>query len=316
MRHVKWVVVLLGFVAVALGVGAVQGAAAQRRVQDRGAGAADRQSRRRGQAPSRGLRDHARPHQRALRRRDGQEAGLRDRGRRRSHRRRLRGHAARHARRREDRHRHVLLHALRGGQRGGVAAERHLLGDVLRRSAAHPARAQERVPDRDRRHRVRLVQRRVHRQAPGAPPRQEAERAARRVPLRGFLVRPERDRDGAPARQAGVRHAGGGGRVLHVHHQRPDAGHPQAQGRQPRHPAPHRAQPGRHPLLAAGARAELPVQGGRARRRDRVRLARLRQGVRQRRQRALRAARARPGLRSSRRCGPRASGSSARSARP
>ena len=56
-------------------------------------------------------------------------------------------------------------------------------------------------------------------------------------------------------------------------------------------------------------------KAARARRRDRLRLARLRQGLRQRRQRALRAARARARASSSRRCGPRASGSSARTAR-
>ena len=68
-------------------------------------------------------------------------------------------------------------------------------------STPHPARAQERVPDRDRRHRVRLVQRRVHRQAPRAPARQEDERAAHRVSVRGFLVRPERHRVRAAAGQ-------------------------------------------------------------------------------------------------------------------
>ena len=86
-------------------------------------------------------------------------------------------------------------------------------------------------------------------------------------------------------------------RVLHVHDQRPDAGHPQAQGRQPRHPASHCARPGRDPLLAPGARAELPVQGRHSRRRHRLRQPRLRQGVRQRRQRPVRAARAGPRLR-------------------
>ena len=104
-------------------------------------------------------------------------------------------------------------------------------------------------------------------------------------------------------------------RVLHVHHQRPHAGHPQAQERQPRHPAPHRAQPGRHPLLAAGARAELPGQGGRARRARpataRPTSARPSATTPTAPSRCSSPARAS----SSRRCGPRASGSSARSAR-
>ena len=45
----------------------------QGRIQDRRAGAAHRQPRGAGQAPPRGLRDHARPHQQPLRRRDGQK---------------------------------------------------------------------------------------------------------------------------------------------------------------------------------------------------------------------------------------------------
>ena len=152
-------------------------------------------------------------------------------------------------------YRHVLLHALRGGQRGGVAAERHLLGDVLRRSRLTRRGAQERVPDRDRRHRIRrynvefIAKHLAHRL--GKKPNESRLRTSR-----GFLVRPERDRDRAPSAPSRNSACRRWRRVLHVHHQRPDAGDPQAQERQTRHPAPHRAQlPGRHPLLAEGARA-------------------------------------------------------------
>ena len=100
-------------------------------------------------------------------------------------------------------------------------AQRHLLGDVLRGPALQPARAQDRVPHRDRR-------------APGSagttsssspstsPALQHAAQSDQgRLPLRGLLLRPGRDGVGPAAGQAGVRHAGGGGRVLRLRlHQR------------------------------------------------------------------------------------------------
>src|SRR5205823_1167319 len=171
------------------------------------------------------------------------------------------------------------------------------LGDLLRGSALQQARSEERVPHGDRRHRVRLVQRRVHRQAPRAALRQEAERAQDRLPQRGLLVRPGRDRVGAPAREGRVQDAGGRRRVLQLpDDQRLHADHREVQAAGARRRPPHRLHQRRAALLAPGPRAELPFQGARARRRHRLRLGRLRQGARQRRQRRLRPAGARARL--------------------
>src|SRR5689334_6410492 len=57
----------------------------------------------------------------------------------------------------------------------GGAPERHLLGNLLRRSALHAPRAQERVPHGDRWGGLRLVQHRVHRQVPRAAPGQKTQ---------------------------------------------------------------------------------------------------------------------------------------------
>ena len=214
------------------------------------------------------------------------------RGRRpRSHRGGQRGQPAHHARERQDHHRHVLLPAVRRRQRGGRAPQRHLLGDLVRGPALQQARAQERLPHRDRRHRLRLVQHRVHRQAPGPALQPAAEPAQDRVHLRGFLLRPGRHRVGAVARAKRVRAcrtsaASSTTTSQTINDITPD--HRQAQAAQPRRRPPHRLHQRRRALLAAGARAELPVQGPRARRRHRLRLQRFRQGAGQRRQRRVR----------------------------
>src|SRR5262249_18378899 len=80
------------------------------------------------------------------------------------------------------------------GEAGGGPSQRHLLGDLVRGSALQQARAQDGVPHGDRRHRLRLVQHRVHRQAPRSPLQPEAQPAQDCVPLRGLLLRPGRDR--------------------------------------------------------------------------------------------------------------------------
>ena len=80
MRHAKWAVVVLGFVAVVWSVGAVQGQA--QLSGEYKIGVLEPLTGNlavRGQAAPRRLRDHARPHQREVRRRHGEEAGLRHR---------------------------------------------------------------------------------------------------------------------------------------------------------------------------------------------------------------------------------------------
>jgi hypothetical protein len=167
----------------------------------------------------------------------------------------------------------------------------------VRRSALQQARPQDGVPDGDRRHRVRLVQHRVHRQAPRAAAQPEADPAQDRLPLRGLLVRPGRHRvGGGPGQGAGAADRRPH-RVLQLpDDQRHDADHREAQAAQPRRRPPHWLHERRAPVLAAGPGAELPVQGAGARGRHRLRQQRLRQGHGQRRQRRLRAAGAGAGL--------------------
>ena len=210
MRHVKWSLVV-GFVALALGVGAVVQAQQQlsgeykigvlEPLTGNLAG--------RGQAASRGLRDHARPHQRALRRRDGQEAGLR---------RRAtpsipppppprppgwpRGKGVK------------IITGTFSSTLCGAASEAAARQNVIywETSCVDPRFTQRGLKNVYRTeidgtgfgwYNIEFIAKHLaHRWA-------RSRTSCDRVPLRGLLVRPERDRVGAPARQAGVRHAGG-----------------------------------------------------------------------------------------------------------